>query len=78
MLSSIRKLVGRGTLWLPWPASESCPLPRSGTVKDFGVDGSEENIVVISFDEGSKILTNGLVISPNTCKDFTNVFLSKI
>lgn len=67
MLRSIRKLVGRVTCWLPLSASDSCPLLRSGTMTDLGEDGSEEIVLVICFDGGSKILTSGLVINPNTC-----------
>ena len=48
-------------------ASESCPLVSSGTMKDLGLEGSEDVILVKCFDVGSKILTRGLVIKPNTC-----------
>ena len=67
MLNSILKLVGRGIFRLLWSASDSCPLPRSGTVNDLGVDGSEESILMRCFGEGSKILINGFVNNPKTC-----------
>lgn len=39
----------------------------SGKVKDLGLDGSEDNMLVVEgFDVGSKFLTSGLVINPKT------------
>lgn len=67
MLRSIRKLVGRGTSPDLMLASESCPLESSGTMKDLGLEGSEDVMLVKCFDVGSKILTRGFVIKPNTC-----------
>jgi len=47
--------------------SESCPSPRRGTVTDFGVDGSDDNnMLVVCFGWGSKNLIRGLVNKPNT------------
>lgn len=63
---SIRKLDGRGT-WGARSTSESCPLERSGTMKDLGLVGSEESILLNCLVEGSKSLTKGLVNKPNTC-----------
>lgn len=37
-------------------------------MKDFGVVGSEEIILVKCFGEGSINLIKGFVINPNTCK----------
>lgn len=74
MLNSILKLVGRSMLPFLWSASESCPFSRSGTSKDLGEQGSEDTNLARLFEEGSKILTSGLVINPNTCMDQTNKF----
>lgn len=56
---SIRKLVGRVTFVVFMSASESGPLPSSGTINDLGVEDSSESILDRFFDEGSKILTSG-------------------
>lgn len=61
----MRRLDGAGEL-LPAPStSEPCPLARSGMLKDFGEDGSEES-TLLKYFAGSKKLTRGLVIKPNT------------
>jgi hypothetical protein len=36
-------------------------------MKDLGLEGSEDVMLVKCFDVGSKILTRGFVIKPNTC-----------
>jgi len=77
VLKSILKLVRRGTLWLAWLSSESCLL-SSGTAKDLGLDGSEDNMLAVCFCDGSKILTSGLVINPNTCMDPTVYCISLV
>lgn len=46
VLRSMRRLVGRGILRPPMLASESCTLPRSGIVKDFGPEGSEGTMLL--------------------------------
>lgn len=43
----------------------SWPSLSSGVVRDFGVEGSEDN-ALMCFEEGRKILTIGFVINPNT------------
>lgn len=40
-------------------------------MNDLGVEDSSESILDRFFDEGSKILTSGWVINPNTCIDPT-------
>lgn len=63
--SSILRLEGRTTCG-PRSISESCPFPKSGTMKDFGVVGSDEIIRVMDLGEGSRSRTRGCVIRPNT------------
>lgn len=45
--------------------SDSCPF-RSGTVKDFGVVGSDEIILLKCFEGGSKCKISGFVSNPKT------------
>lgn len=78
VVKSILKLDGRTTLRLPCSASDPCPLSRSGRKNDLGVVGSEESILEKCFGEGSKILTNGLVINPKTCIVSTNINLIEL
>lgn len=66
VLRSMRRLVGRGMLQPPVLASVSCTLPRSGNVKDFGLEDSEGTVLLECPDKGSNHLTRGLVNIPNT------------
>lgn len=67
----MRKLVGRGMTVASKSASESfCQSDKSGTVMDLlGVGGSDGSLLVVSVEEGNKILIKGLVINPNTWCD---------
>ena len=59
MLRSILKLVGREILLEPALASvSSWPSLSSRVVRDFKVEGSEDN-ALMCFEEGRKILTIG-------------------
>ena len=66
VLRSMRRLVGRGIVGLPVSASELSLLPRSGNMNDFGLDGSEDTMLLECIAGGIKNLTRGLVIIPNT------------
>jgi len=77
-LSSILKVVVGGAPFGVPPSvhdESSLPLPRSGTVNDFGVDGGDEKLITC-FDEGSNTLTSGFVINPNACTSFQNHYSS--
>jgi len=76
-LSSILKVVGGGPFGVPPLGHDesSLPLPRSGTVNDFGVDGGDGKLITC-LEEGSNTLTSGFVINPNACTSFQNHYSS--
>lgn len=47
-------------------------------MKDFGVTGSEDIILLKCLRDGSKHLTKGFVIKPNTCQRFSPIRLLEI